>query len=122
MTVQELYSKIGNYEEAKRRLMNDKLIAKFAVRFLHDPTYGQLTEALEKGDGEEIFKAAHTLKGVCANLALSKLAELASVVTEAYRPGQNFRPSDSDISEAVQNLKERYEETVEEIKKYESEQ
>lgn len=122
MTVKELYSKIGNYEEAQRRLMNDKLIAKFAIRFLDDPSYGQLMAAWEKGDAAEIFKAAHTMKGVCANLAFTKLTELVSEVTEEYRPGQEHRMSDEMISDTVNSLRVQYQKTVEEIKKYESAQ
>ena len=102
--------------------MNDKLIAKFAIRFLDDPSYGQLMAAWEKGDAAEIFKAAHTMKGVCANLAFTKLTELVSEVTEEYRPGQEHRMSDEMISDTVNSLRVQYQKTVEEIKKYESAQ
>ena len=32
----------------------------------------QLTQAMDAGDVETAFRAAHTLKGICANLGLSR--------------------------------------------------
>lgn len=119
MTVQELYDVIGDYNEVKNRLMNDRIIGKFIVKFPADPSYGLLMDAWKKNDREEIFKAAHTMKGVCANLALSNLSESAGLITEAFRPGQEA--SDNiDVTDAVKKLQLQYEDTVSAIRTYEA--
>lgn len=119
MTVQELYDVIGDYGEVKKRLMNDKIIGKFVVRFPEDPSYGQLMSAWEKQDSQEIFRAAHTLKGVCANLSLSELLKTAELITEAYRPGQEDRLQETDMPQAIKKLQEQYQDTVTAIQNYE---
>lgn len=121
MTVQELYDLIGNYEEVKSRLMSDRIVAKFIVKFLNDPSYEQLMQAWDQKNGEMIFKASHTLKGVCANLALSELYETANRIAEAYRPGQEqtqFRENMPDLMAALQS---QYEKTVQAIQQFASE-
>ena len=119
MTVQELYAAIGDYEEAKKRLMSDKLIAKFVVKFPADPSYGQLMEAWEKEDSDGIFRAAHTLKGVSANLALTSLFEPVDQITEAYRPGHEERRAEVDLSALIREIQMKYQDTVEAIREYE---
>lgn len=121
MTVQELYDLIGNYEEVKSRLMSDRIVAKFIVKFLNDPSYEQLMQAWDQKNSEMIFKASHTLKGVCANLALSELYETANRIAEAYRPGQEqtqFRENMPDLMAALQS---QYEKTVQAIQQFASE-
>jgi len=87
MTIQDLYSSIhGNYIEAKSRLMNDRLIDKFVLKFPADPTMQALMNAVDAGDVAAAFAAAHTLKGVAANLAFTELAGFASDLTEQLRP------------------------------------
>ena len=121
MTVQELYDVIGDYNEVKNRLMSDKIIGKIIVKFPMDPSYGQLMDAWEKNDTEEIFKAAHTMKGVCANLALSKLSESAGLITEAFRPGKETS-GNKDVTDEVKKLQLQYEEVITAIRTYEAAQ
>lgn len=75
MTIEQCYSAIeSNYEEVLGRFAGNKmLVEKFARKFVDDPSYQMLTETLEKKDYEEAFRAAHTLKGVCANLGFTQL-------------------------------------------------
>ena len=121
MTVQELYTFIGNYEEVKSRLMNDRIIGKFIVKFPDDPSYGQLMEAWEQKNDELIFKASHTMKGVCANLALSDLSETVNKITEAYRPGQEQTQYRMDMPHLMMTLKAQYEAIVKAIQRFASE-
>ena len=66
-----------NVEEAVNRFMgNEVLLERFLKKFLEDPYYGKLTEAISKGEREDAFIAAHTLKGVCGNLAFTQLFPL----------------------------------------------
>lgn len=50
MTVRESYEKMGaNYDGVLSRLGNEMLIKKFAVKFLKDPSFQDLTDAIEQG-------------------------------------------------------------------------
>ncbi len=114
MTIQECYEKLGgNFDDVMARMMKEERVAKFAVMFLDDPSYGQLSEAMDAGDVEAAFKAAHTLKGVCANLSLSRLQKSAIDVTEALRD-KNFEGA----SGLMPTLKADYELTIETIQEF----
>lgn len=86
MDLKEMYDEIGgNYNEAKSRLMNDALIEKFALKYEADGTFEELKQAVSEKDIEKSFRAAHTLKGVAANLSFNELAKAASELTEQLR-------------------------------------
>ena len=79
MTTKECYEKIGsNYESVLSRFGNEALVKRFALKFLKDPSYAELKEALEAHDAERAFRAAHTLKGVCLNLGFDRLYETSA--------------------------------------------
>lgn len=118
MTVQELYEAIGgNYKEAEERLMSEKFITKYIVKYLDDKSYESLMAEWNGGKNEEmLFRAAHTLKGVCLNLALTNLSKLAEPITENYRPtGPTKR---DDINELFDELIKEQTKTVELIKEF----
>ena len=120
MKIEELYASIGgNYNEVHSRLISEKIISKFICKFPNDPTFGQLMDALMKGDEDAVFRAVHTLKGVCANLGLTKLSGLASDVTEMYRPGQEALRVDEKAK--VSELKTCYEDTIAKINQFAAE-
>lgn len=90
MTIEECYKRLGgNYNEAKNRLMNDKLIDRFILKFPDDPSMSALREMVEVGDNKAAFRAVHTLKGVTANLAFTQLFTDASNLTEQLRDLQH---------------------------------
>lgn len=105
MTIQAFYAVTGgNYEEAQTRLMNEVLVKKFATRYASDPSYSDLEMALSVDDTQTAFRAAHTMKGVCMNLAFSRLAASASHITELLRSGNL-----SDAKTYFPNVKNDYE-------------
>ena len=62
MTVQELYAGIGgNYESAKRILMNDKLISRFIVKLLDDTSCARMLSAEAEMDEKGLFEGAHAM-------------------------------------------------------------
>lgn len=64
MELKEVYEKIGgDYDDVVRRLMGEKLVRKFLLKFLDDKSYADLERTLSEGDYKEAFRAAHTLKG-----------------------------------------------------------
>ena len=86
MTTKECYEKIGsNYDSVLSRFGNEALVKRFALKFLKDPSYQELKDALIRKDGETAFRAAHTLKGVCLNLGFDRLYESSAALTELLR-------------------------------------
>ena len=75
-----------NVEDLMERLVgNMNLITRFLKRFPDDKSYEQLVDSISKGDMEGAFRAAHTLKGICANLSMTKLYNVVSKLVEALR-------------------------------------
>ena len=90
MTLQECYAMLGgDYAEVSSRLPSEKFIQKFVLKFLEDKTYGLLKESWEGGNDGEAFRAAHTIKGMCQNLAFTRLLQSSSALTEALRNGRS---------------------------------
>lgn len=86
MTLEELYQEIGgNYINMKERLRREDRIEKFVLLFLKDNSYQVFVQAMEKGNDEEAFRAAHTLKGICMNLSFDALYQISSQITEYLR-------------------------------------
>ena len=87
MTIRECYEAVNsNFDDVLGRLGSERLIQKFALKFLDDTSYEELLEGIRDADGEKAFRAAHTLKGVCLNLGFTALGEVSSTLTEALRP------------------------------------
>ena len=120
MTLQELYSEIGgNYDQAVSVLRVDKLIDKHIRRFIENGVVENLLEAGKTMNPNDLFERGHAVKGVCANLGLSKLSELASEITDDFRPGNQRKLSDAEVSEKLREIEELYKKTVDGIKSYE---
>ena len=63
MTLKECYEKMeANYDEVIGRLRSERLVQKFALKFLDDPSYQLLITSMEEKNYEEAFRAAHTIK------------------------------------------------------------
>lgn len=88
MTLQECYAAMGgDYTDVIGRLRSERLVQKFVLKFLDDPSYDLLCRSLEGQNYEDAFRAAHTIKGVCQNLSIVRLGESSSALTEALRSG-----------------------------------
>ena len=86
-----------------KRLGSEALVKRFAVKFLNDPSFQDLTDGLAANDGEKAFRAAHTLKGVCLNLGFTELYKVSAELTEVLR-GRETAGSDA----LYQQVKEQY--------------
>ena len=123
MTVQELYESVGgDYEAAKRILMNDALIARFIVKLPEDTSFGKLSAAAETMDPQGLFEGAHAMKGVCANLGLTNISGAASELAEEFRPGNPRKLDDGAVRERVEALRALYGRAVDEIRRFAAEQ
>ena len=84
MTLKEAYESVeSNYDNVLKRLGSEGMIKRFAVKFIDDPTFGELKNALAAGDGESAFRAAHTMKGMPYPMNLIK--KYHSPASKLYR-------------------------------------
>ena len=89
MTLDQFYRAVGGTAaEAAPRLGGADATRRFLRLFPLDDSFPRLSEALGRGDVQTAFRAAHTLKGVAANLGLERLRSLASDMTECLRRGE----------------------------------
>ncbi len=118
MTIRECYQRLeGDFDEALRRLQTENFVRRIAVKFLRDESFAQLERALDAGDVQEAFRAAHTLKGVSGNLSFTRLARSSAALTELLRSG--------NLAAAKENLPEvaaDYRRTVEALRDFEAAQ
>ena len=119
MTAEELYTRIGgDYASALARLGSDAFVAKMIVMFARDESCAAVAESWKARDTIATFNAAHTAKGVCANLSLTKLADLASAVTEALRPGNEELLAATDVDALVAELERAHEDALSAISEF----
>ena len=117
MTIQECYRLLGgDYDEALRGIPSAALIDRFVRKFLDDKSYEQLCEAVGANDRAAAFRAAHTLKGVCANLRFTMLKDSTSALTELLRPDSDNIPA--DVMPALDKVTADYQATVGAIRAY----
>ena len=89
MTLEEFYCLAGgSAAETAPRMGGADATRRFLRLFPLDDSFPMLAAALERGDVQNAFRAAHTLKGVAANLGLERLRALASDMTECLRRGE----------------------------------
>ncbi len=109
MKIAEFYEKInGDYNEVLERLLNkEEFVHRFLKKYVSDPAFQKLEEAVNGGDVEEIFRAAHTLKGVVSNLGLRPISETTHVLVEITRAGKS-----EGTDEAFAAISKAYHETI----------
>ena len=119
MTLQECYAAMGgNYEDAISRLRSERLVLKFVLKFLNDGSYGLLCQSMKEKNYEEAFRAAHTIKGVCQNLSITKLQDSSSRLCESLRDGYTpeadalMEETSADYRQAVEAIQTLQKETA----------
>lgn len=121
MTLQELYEQIGgSYEQATKVLRIDKLIDKHIRKFTKNGVVDNLLKASEDLDPSQMFETAHAVKGVCGNLGITGLYDLASELSEEFRPGNERTMTDDEVRAKVEEVKALYEKTAAGIAEYEA--
>ena len=114
MTIQECYAQLqGDYEDVLARLRTDRLVQKFMLKFLDDPSYDALCAAMAAHDREEAFRAAHTIKGVCQNLGFTRLYASSAALCDALRECWS-----DDAEPLAQTVAEDYRRTVDAIRQF----
>ena len=109
MNLKDCYEAMGgSYDEVISRLRSERLVQKFVLKFLEDGSYDLLCKSVEEGNCEEAFRAAHTIKGVCQNLSITKLQTSSTALAEALRGGS----WSEDSPALIEQVKADYQETV----------
>ena len=109
MQLKECYESFGgNYEDVKSRLMKDTLIQRLVIKFLADTSYQGLTQAMEKKDYGEAFRAVHTLKGVSQNLSCDTLSCSTEELTETLRRWESEPVDEEKCLQLYQKVSEDY--------------
>ena len=118
MTLQECYAAMGgDYEGVMGRLRSERMVQKFVLKFLEDGSFDLLCSSMEAGDLSEAFRAAHPIKGECANLAFSALLKSSSQLTELLRAGD----MGDQAQELFQRVKADYAKTAQAIQAFREE-
>jgi HPt (histidine-containing phosphotransfer) domain-containing protein len=100
-----------NEEEGKKRVMNNgKLYAKLLTKFKTDTNLNDLTAFVGAQDWEKAQAAAHTIKGVAANLSLTELFN-RSLDVETQIKGKSLKP------ESLESLNACFSATIAELEK-----
>ena len=100
-----------NEEEGKKRVMNNgKLYAKLLTKFKTDTNLNDILAFAGAQDWEKAQGAAHTIKGIAANLSLTELFNQALDV-ETQIKGKSLKP------ESLEKLKKCFAETVVQVEK-----
>ena len=98
----------ANTEEGLGRCMNNEAFyLRLVGMALDDKNFGKLEEAVNLEDKKAAFEAAHALKGVLSNLALTPLCAPVSEMTELLRAEK-----DADYPAMLAGIMEKRDELV----------
>jgi HPt (histidine-containing phosphotransfer) domain-containing protein len=100
-----------NFDEGVKRVMNNaKLYVKLLTKFKTDTKLDELDSSLAAGDLEKAQTAAHTIKGVAANLSLAELFK-QSLELETQIKAKSVNPAQLETVKAV------FAQTLQEVEK-----
>lgn len=109
MILENFYAKIGgNYNEVLERLLSEKRITSFVIRFLDDNSFETLCQYLDNKDYDSAFNSAHNLKGLAPNLGFTKLAKSSEKLSNALRSDNQdvLMTSHTLINDVIADYKE----------------
>jgi HPt (histidine-containing phosphotransfer) domain-containing protein len=99
-------------ETALKRVGGNVMIYKKLLNlYTAENHVAELCEAIINEDKEKTIHLAHTVKGVCANLSLDKLMEIASDIEEKVK-------NDIDVKSHIPELESTNEKTLELVNEY----
>lgn len=108
MTLDDLRAYGADVDTGLGRCMGmEALYLRLVGSIKDEAAFGRLDSALATGDLDAAFEAAHALKGVLANLALTPLMEPVYEITELLRSRTQM-----DYAPLLTTIKERREQLV----------
>lgn len=66
---------------------NEEMYFLFLKKFTEDDLMMKINDFINAGETKDAFEAAHTLKGVCANLSIDSVNEVLNPMVEVLRGG-----------------------------------
>lgn len=91
-----------DYTDLVVRLGNRELMAeKFLRNFLSDTTIEVIKSSYEVRDYEQLMRSVHTLKGICANLSMSRLFQICSEWMQDLR-SKNYENNEINYQTCIQ--------------------
>ncbi len=114
MTLREFADETGmDLEGTMARFANmESLVKKFLKKFPADPSFAELSKAMEEGDAAGVERSAHTLKGVAGNLGFQELFDVNQQIVDAVRSGHS-----ESLSLYFEKDRELYEKIILALKK-----
>jgi HPt (histidine-containing phosphotransfer) domain-containing protein len=109
LTIDGLRAYGANVEEGLARCMNNETFYMRLVKMsLEESGFQKLPEAVQANDLKAAFEAAHALKGVLGNLALTPLLTPVAEITELLRNRQemDYAPYLTQIAQQLEKLRE----------------
>ena len=86
LTIEKLRAWGADVDEAMARCLNNEAFyLRLVDKALQDPGFDRLKETIAAGNLDKAFDAAHALKGVLANLALTPILDPVREITELLR-------------------------------------
>ena len=90
LTIETLKTFGANTQEGLGRCLNNEaMYLRFVNMALDDANFDRLAAAIQADDRKAAFEAAHAIKGVMGNLALTPIYTAASEMTELLRAGKD---------------------------------
>jgi HPt (histidine-containing phosphotransfer) domain-containing protein len=114
MEISAFYREIGvDVKDVVSRMgLTEKHLKKYLRKFMDNKEYDKLTRAVEENDSYNVEWAAHTLKGVCANLGLNNLLSDFQEIVNSVRSDDTaripelYRKSAEDYNRVIALLEE----------------
>ena len=97
-------------EGMERFIKNEELYIKYLCAFLFDGSLEELYTSIELGEWEAASKAAWTLKGTAANLAMEKLAASLQELLFVLQAGIKSETDVDKVQEQLSVVRQVYEE------------
>lgn len=73
---------------SERTFEDETLIAELMKMLLADDSFSKMRDCMDKGETENAFRAAHSLKGSCGMLGFTALFESMKLITDFLRYGE----------------------------------
>ncbi len=107
-TFKEIFQNYGgDYNSTMPRFMNQEaMYLKFLDMLFKDDNLKKLNDAIQSSDLDKAFEAAHTLKGVVANMGLTPMYNAVCVIVEPLRA----KRGDADYSTMLSDIEKEYDE------------
>ena len=86
-----------------RFMDDDALYAQCFLEFLEEPNFALLREAMEQGDYDQAFAAAHALKCLSGNLGVTGFYEAVCVLVESLR-AKDYGPTEQEHRAVLHQL------------------